>query len=261
MKTKKVESLDELVFSNRNQSYGAFYLRRTYQKRLFTGLAIAIFFFIVSVGIPMMKSYYHRLDNFLPLVEVKDSMIVLSTLPEEKVIIPDLPKTSELEEKIKPQNFIPTTNLNEVDTVGEGRTEVKIPNENAHYVFSDSSSFIGERKIDVIDQEDHSKPELIVTEYPEYPGGEDSRLDFLYKNINYPRIAKETGVQGTVFLSFVVNKNGTISDVEVQRGIGGGCDEEATRVVKMMPTWTPGKQSGKAVRVKCTMQVKFTLLN
>ena len=82
---------------------------------------------------------------------------------------------------------------------------------------------------------------------------------YLAENIKYPQMAKESGIQGRVFVTFVVEKDGRVTDVRVLRGIGGGCDEEAIRVVQNMPKWTPGKQRGKSVRVQYNLPVKFTL--
>jgi len=99
----------------------------------------------------------------------------------------------------------------------------------------------------------------IVEEMPTFPGGEVEMRKYLGKSIKYPQMAQDAGISGTVFLTFEVDKDGKIKDVKVLRGIGGGCDEEAMRVVKAMPQWTPGKQRGKAVRVQFTLPVKFTL--
>ncbi len=99
----------------------------------------------------------------------------------------------------------------------------------------------------------------IVETRPSFPGGEKARQKFLANNIEYPTMARESGIQGKVFLTFVVEKDGSITDVKVLRGIGGGCNEEAMRVVKMMPKWSPGKQRGKPVRVQFNLPVKFIL--
>lgn len=84
-------------------------------------------------------------------------------------------------------------------------------------------------------------------------------MKFLRDNIKYPQIARESGIQGTVYVTFVVEKDGRVTDIRVLRGIGGGCDEEAVRVIKAMPRWQPGKQRGKPVRVQFNMPIKFTL--
>ena len=99
----------------------------------------------------------------------------------------------------------------------------------------------------------------IVEEMPAYPGGDQKLMEYVAKNIKYPQIARETGIQGRVFVGFVVEPDGSVSNVKVLRGIGGGCDEEAMRVVKSMPKWKPGKQRGKAVRVSYMLPVNFKL--
>ncbi len=96
----------------------------------------------------------------------------------------------------------------------------------------------------------------IVETMPEFPGGEQQ---YFAKNLIYPTIARSNGIHGKVFLSFIVEPNGSVSNVTVLRGIGGGCDEEAIRLVKAMPKWTPGKQQGKTVRVTVNTSVTFTL--
>lgn len=99
----------------------------------------------------------------------------------------------------------------------------------------------------------------VVEEAPSYPGGDESRIKFLQDNIKYPQMARESGIQGTVYVTFVVEKSGKVTDVRVLRGIGGGCDEEAIRVIQAMPPWNAGKQRGKPVRVQFNMPIKFTL--
>jgi len=94
---------------------------------------------------------------------------------------------------------------------------------------------------------------------PEFPGGLSQLYAFLGKNIKYPQLAKETNIQGTVFVNFIVEKDGSISNVTILRSIGGGCDEEAIRVVQAMPKWKPGMQMGEPVRVSYNLPVKFTL--
>ena len=112
---------------------------------------------------------------------------------------------------------------------------------------------------EVIEVEEAKPIFTIVEEMPSFPGGEGELAKFLGANIVYPQIAKESGIQGTVYVSFVVDSKGKVTDVRVLRGIGGGCDEEALRVVRMMPSWRPGKQNGQSVRVQFNMPIRFTL--
>jgi len=100
---------------------------------------------------------------------------------------------------------------------------------------------------------------VFVEENAGYVGGEDARIKYLMDNIKYPIMAKESSIQGTVYLKFVVEKDGSVSNVTVLRGIGGGCDDEVVRVLKSMPKWKPAKQRGRAVRVWFNMPIKFTL--
>lgn len=94
---------------------------------------------------------------------------------------------------------------------------------------------------------------------PEFPGGLEELYRFLSSNTNYPALAKDVGLQGIVYLTFVVEKDGSIKDARILRGIGGGCDEEALRVIHEMPKWTPGKQGGRKVRVQYNMPFRFKL--
>lgn len=94
---------------------------------------------------------------------------------------------------------------------------------------------------------------------PEFPGGEQAMIKFVSENVQYPEEAKEKEISGRVLVGFIVEKDGSISDVKVVKGIGGGCDEEAVRVVKAMPQWKPGKEKGKPVRVSYMMPFTFKL--
>ncbi len=94
---------------------------------------------------------------------------------------------------------------------------------------------------------------------PEYPGGEEALYAFLYSEIDYPRIARELNIQGRVILGFIIEKDGSVSNVHVIRGIGGGCDEEAMRAVSNMPRWNPGRMGTQPVRVSYSLPVNFRL--
>ena len=98
-----------------------------------------------------------------------------------------------------------------------------------------------------------------ITISPIFPGGEEARLNYLKENLKYPVSARDSNIQGTVYVSFAVEKDGRISDVKVMRGIGGGCDEEAVRVVKMMPKWKPAEQGGKIIKYEYTLPIEFSL--
>lgn len=99
----------------------------------------------------------------------------------------------------------------------------------------------------------------VVEQMPEFPGGNAELFKFLGQNIKYPAMAKDAGIQGIVYLTFVVQEDGSIEEVKSLRGIGGGCTDEALRVVQKMPKWNPGKQRGKAVKVQFNLPVRFIL--
>ena len=99
----------------------------------------------------------------------------------------------------------------------------------------------------------------VVEVLPSFPGGDKARMQYMLDNIKYPEEAKSKGIQGTVYVNFIVKSDGSISNAKVLRGIGGGCDEEALRVVNAMPKWDPGKQKGKAVNVQFNMPIKFVI--
>ncbi len=113
-------------------------------------------------------------------------------------------------------------------------------------------------------EEKPEEPEIftIVEDMPEFPGGQKELFSFIGKNVKYPPMARENGIEGTVYVGFVVMENGAIENVQIKRGLAGGgagCDEEAIRVVKAMPKWNPGKQRGKPVRVAFTLPIRFKL--
>lgn len=113
----------------------------------------------------------------------------------------------------------------------------------------------------VVEEEEESAQQIftVVETMPEFPGGQGQLMSFLAKSIKYPVIAQENGIQGRVSCSFVINKDGSIVDAEVIRGVDPSLDKEALRVINSMPKWSPGKQRGKPVRVKYTVPVTFRL--
>ncbi len=117
--------------------------------------------------------------------------------------------------------------------------------------------------IDLENNEDEMDVEeqvfVVVESMPQFPGGYEILIKYLGENISYPKAAREAGIQGKVFVSFVVEKDGKVTNIKILRGIGGGCDEEAVKVVQNMPDWIPGKQRSVAVRVQFNLPISFTL--
>lgn len=100
---------------------------------------------------------------------------------------------------------------------------------------------------------------MIVEEMPEFPGGEEARIQFMEKNIKYPRKAKENNIQGKVIVGFIVEPDGSISNIKIVRSVHPLLDAEAMRITRSMPKWKPGKQRGKTIRVQFTMPITFSL--
>lgn len=153
----------------------------------------------------------------------------------------------------------PSIVLNIVENTAQINDDISIDAE------ADESTQVDEYKPPVaVAQEEEAEVQeqeifQVVENAPAFPGGDAARMKFLQDNIRYPAMARESGIQGTVYVTFVVERSGAVTDVKILRGIGGGCDEEAVRVVKNMPKWEPGKQRGKPVRVQFNMPIKFTL--
>ncbi len=105
----------------------------------------------------------------------------------------------------------------------------------------------------------NEKIESVYNTPPEFPGGDEARIKFLAQNLKYPQLAKEYGISGTVYGRFFISKNGSISKIVVIRGIGGGCDEEFVRLIKLMPRWKPATRKGIPIEVEFKMTLRFTL--
>ena len=164
-----------------------------------------------------------------------------------------------------PLDTLPTDTVSAFDTIINEDTDILV-NGLEDDTFSTLSGIIGPSEKDpaeVIDssatKEDEDWMGVIIEESPSFPGGEGALYDFIEKNLQYPEAAREAHVTGTVVVSFVVEKNGTIGNVRIIRDLGYGCGEEAVRIVKMMPKWNPGKQSGIKVRSEFTLPVQFKL--
>lgn len=163
------------------------------------------------------------------------------------------------EQKIKPPPPPPPKQVVKINVVED---DVEVDDEIDINVEADQDTEVEEYiPMEVEDEESAEELQIfmVVEAMPEFPGGEAALHKYLGENIKYPQMAKESGIQGRVFVTFVVERDGSVTDVKVLRGIGGGCDEEAIRVVKGMPRWSPGKQRGKPVRVQFNLPVKFTL--
>ena len=217
------------------------------KKFLFTEIGLIIALIIVLVGFKW-KSPDRNNGNIetRDFVEIQEEMVPIT---EQKVKpLPPPPSNTVLTIKIVEDNIVVEDDI-VIDAEANQETKVEeyIPYESQEM---EEEEDIGEEPIFVI-----------VESMPAFPGGMDKLMKYLSDNIKYPSQARELGIQGKVFLSFVIEKDGSVTDVTLLRGIGGGCDEEAIRVVKNMPNWIPGKQRNIPVRVRFNLPVNFRLLS
>ena len=152
----------------------------------------------------------------------------------------------------------PETVLSDIIDIQENDVEVETTDFNSE----DEADARVEIQAPIAPPEEEEEEQVIhirVEKMPEFPGGQEALNRFLVRNIKYPLLAQETGIQGRVICQFVVNSDGSIVDIAVVRGVEESLDKEAMRVIKSMPKWTPGRQGGKNVRVKYTLPIRFKL--
>ncbi|HOY32044.1 MAG TPA: TonB family protein [Bacteroidales bacterium] len=248
------QNLDEIVFQNRNKEYGAYFLRKAYKKFMTRSVLVSIAVLLAAVLIPffIFKQTYSANQE----QEVTVDMMAMNTPKDENAPPPPPPPPeATVEQKAKftaPIVVTDTTETTEINQDDLNKTTTNVVVEEEVVVEDDNADKVIEEVIE-------TPIFTVVEEMPSFPGGDEARIKFLTENIKYPQMAKESGIQGTVYVTFVVDEKGKVADVRVLRGIGGGCDEEAVRVVKLMPAWNAGKQSGKPVRVQFNMPIRFTL--
>ncbi|MCK9616271.1 MAG: energy transducer TonB [Lentimicrobiaceae bacterium] len=255
-KKERVESLDEIVFANKNKEYGAYMLRKIYPKHINISQAIAITILLLAVGIPLIAGYMNRKSRIIEDKTVAAEMMEMVKNEDAPPPPPPPPPPEALEQKVK---FTAPIVVEEDVEEGGLMIQDELNTQTVNEAITEDIVVEETNKEEIIEQAPPAEIFTVVEESPGFPGGDESRIKFLQQNITYPQVAKEAGIQGTVFVTFVVEVDGSVSDVRVLRGIGGGCDEEAIRVVKAMPKWTPGKQRGRPVRVQFNMPIKFIL--
>jgi protein TonB len=255
MKTQ-IENLDDIVFDERNQNYGAYFLRRNYNKNVARALFFAVFLFSGIISIPLIAGLMHNEKKLTNggIIEM-DSTLVTPPDKQDLPPIPDPPKP------VRVAAFTPpviVTDPNEVTSemgdLMEGTKDGIINDKDGEALIIEDS-----KDKEVIETSTVDKTFTIVEMMPSFKGGEEAMYSWLSENIKYPQVAKETGIQGTVVVTFVVEKDGSITGAQVLRDIGGGCGEEAIRVVKNMPKWKEGRQNNEPVRVQFNLPIKFTL--
>jgi len=247
----------DMVFANRNKEYGAYEIRKKYETRMVRALLIALACIVLAVGGPLLANYLSNIaankkNVMSEEVTLAEPPPIDKTIPPPPPVIPPPPVVQTI--KFTPPKVVKAEEVqDEPPPTQEEMKDVQISTETHE----------GEKTVDLPPENpvdpNEGKVFTIVEEMPLFPGGENKMLEYIAKNIKYPPVARENGIQGRVYVTFVVDKEGKIKDAKVLRGIGGGCDEEALRVVKTMPEWKPGRQNGRSVQVQYNLPVNFVL--
>lgn len=258
----------ELVFEGRNKMYGAYELRQHNDRRMakslgFGFLLFAAFFIVAYFN--ANKEEPAKPDEILKLTDVNLNKVII---PEQQKVEPPKPvKKQKPAPKLETRKFVapklvpdvmaeePPT-LKELDNVQIGTENItgKKGTETSPVTASNGT---GEANTPVVDDGIHTIG--TIEKMPEFAGGFAAWAKFLQKNLRYPSYAVDNSVTGKVFVSFVVERDGSLSNIKVLKGIGFGCDEEAVRVLKKAPAWAPGIHNGQPVRVQYTMPISFQL--
>ncbi len=268
----------DLIFEGRNKEYGAYKLRTQTGKRNLKAIitiailaALCIILFYIKAGYDAYQAAHAKNENVTEIsalnqpkkkeakverkVQVEEKKEVVKEVKSSiKFTAPVIKKDADVkpEEEMKTQDQIMQTNtaIGALDVKGN----------------SDQGEILKvTQRVETEPVKAEPKPEVenkvfdVVEQMPSFPGGPSALMQYLSSNIKYPVVAQENGVQGRVVVSFVVERDGSITDVQVARSVDPSLDREAQRVVRSMPRWIPGKQNGQAVRVKYNVPVAFRL--
>lgn len=264
-------SLNDLVFEGRNKAYGAYVLRRLYNKHVTRALLIAIAVFALLVSFPLIARIF-RDDTVIDDDKMLKENVLMDAPPLDQTKPPPPPPPPEAppppppklstikftppvvkkDEEVPKQEEIPDQKELEDKVVAAKTVEGNTTDPN------DLKGLEGEGN-KVVEEVVEQKVYQYVEQMPVFPGGQEALLQYIAKNIKYPPLALRNQVEGKVFIAFVVGPEGQVTDVKVQKGIGAGCDEEASRVIKNLPKFAPGKQNGRAVSVSYTVPVTFAI--
>lgn len=256
----------DIVFEGKNKDYGAYELRSLSAKRHYRALILIALFFVCALFLPIlfktvMPKKKERMVEVTSLADLK----VEETKPKEEIITAPPPPPLKSSIKFTPPVIKPDEEVADEDEVKTQETlnETKITISVADVKGTDEENGVDVADLDENQQITEEAPEeqvfVIVEQMPSFPGGEDALRKFIAHSIKYPVIAQENGIQGKVYVTFVVDRDGSITNAKVARGVDPSLDKEALRVVNSLPKWVPGKQGGKAVKVSFTVPISFVL--
>lgn len=263
----KNASLNDLVFEGRNKAFGAYYLRKIYDDYVLRAVLYAILGFALAIGGPVIWEKIKPEPDVVEeeIVTVDPKMIEPPPIDPKTPPPPPLPAAPP-PPKVSTVRFIPPEVVpdEEVTEDPPKQEELKQAQAGTETVQGDPTADPNELSIDqtgtgeVIGAPPEPEEEFTFVEQDPQPPGGDLQSYFA-KNIKYPQKAINAEHEGKVFVTFVVTSSGQVDDVKLLKGIGYGCDEEALRVVKAMPAWSPGKNGGRAVKVRMNIPIVFKL--
>ncbi len=248
-------SFDEIVFEHRNHEYGAYVLRKKYNRNVTIALSIGLFCILAATLTPfIMATVSANYKN----KQQREVVMEMEKIDKPQDAPPPEAPPPPPEEKQEVQQVKFTAPV-VVDSVPPD-TKMATVEETSETVEDESVLEIKEEiKEEVVEEEAPKEIFIIVEEMPEFPGGQESLMRFIAENVKYPQVAKENDIKGKVYVRFCVTYKGDVDQASVARGVDPLLDEEALRVVKMLPKWKPGKQRGKAVNVWYTVPINFVL--
>lgn len=263
----------DLVFAGRNQAYGAYQLRKGTSKRnIWSMVFVAAVAAFAYIGLSMYNSYQEaqkakfEAEMEASLLEQKKEAKVEKKTETPKVEVQKVEKVKssiaftppviKKDSEVKPEEEMKSQDELNENKITIGAFDVKGNDEEGGTVL---------KAVEEIAQpeppkhEEENKVFDVVEQMPSFPGGQAALMQYLSSHVKYPAVAEENGIQGRVTVQFVVEKDGSVTDVKTMKSVDPSLDKEAERVVKSMPKWIPGKQNGSAVRVKYFVPVVFRL--
>lgn len=252
---KFVPKFDDIVFEKRNQEYGAYRLRKKYNRNVMIGVLIGIIIICTAVITPYLnaKALENKKKRAERQVEIKMENL---DQPQETAPPPPPPPPPPAETVAQIRYVAPVVvdsvkpeDIKQLMTADQAQVEVK----------NEEVTVQTEVQEEVKEEEAPVEVFVVVEEMPTFPGGEKALMDFINGNIVYPEIAKENNIQGRVILRFCVTYKGAVDQVQILKPVDAALDNEAIRVIKMLPAWKPGKQGGKPVNVWYSVPVTFQL--
>jgi len=254
-------SWEDIVFEKRNKEYGAYFIRKVYSKSVVIAFLIAVLFLGLVLAWPSIVKFLKGREK---LVEAPVKTIRYTDLappppidknqpPPPKIDIPQVKKIIKfLPPKVTEKEVIEEEEMPTIEEIKQNETGGEEVEGTGEIIFEEPVE-------EIVDKGNGDEIFMVVEQMPEPEGGMQAVYKFISKNLKYPAKAQRMAIEGSVFVSFVIERDGSIADVQVMKGIDPECDREAARVVGKMPPWKPGKQSGRPVRVKFVMPIKFKI--